>query len=153
MKTFSYTLLTDGSSDEALSYVIDWLLREHTEHPFRKQWADLRGLPEPPKGLKRRIAVALEYYPCDILFVHRDAENETLDRRVKEIRASVPKTFEPVVCVVPVRMQETWWLFDEVAIRRAASNPKGADPISRTRAAEEPRGWAHREDAKRAPKR
>lgn len=30
-----------------------------------------------------------------------------------------------MVCVVPVRMQEAWFLFDEAAIRTAAGNPNG----------------------------
>ena len=41
----------------------------------------------------------------------------------------------------------------DIAYAKNPFNEMGADPISRTRAAEEPRGWAHREDAKRAPKR
>lgn len=35
------------------------------------------------------------------------------------------KEIPPVVCVVPVRMQEAWLLSDESAIRSAAGNPKG----------------------------
>jgi hypothetical protein len=31
----------------------------------------------------------------------------------------------PFVCVIPVRMQEAWLLFDEAALRRAAGNPNG----------------------------
>ncbi|HEX2164144.1 MAG TPA: hypothetical protein VHM02_09365, partial [Thermoanaerobaculia bacterium] len=31
--------------------------------------------------------------------------------------------------VVPVRAQEAWLLFDEVAIRTAAGNPNGRDPL------------------------
>jgi hypothetical protein len=35
----------------------------------------------------------------------------------------------PLVCVVPVRMTEAWLLFDERAIRRAAGNPNGREPL------------------------
>lgn len=41
--------------------------------------------------------------------------------------ASVP--LPPAVCVVPVRMQEAWLLFDETAIRKAAGNPLGRQPL------------------------
>jgi hypothetical protein len=34
------------------------------------------------------------------------------------------------VCVIPVRMQEAWLLFDEAAIRKAAGNPNGKDTLS-----------------------
>jgi len=36
---------------------------------------------------------------------------------------------QTAVCVVPVRMQETWLLFDEAALRSAADNPKGRMPL------------------------
>jgi len=35
----------------------------------------------------------------------------------------------PHVCVIPVRMQEAWFLFDEVALRKAAGNPSGYQPL------------------------
>ncbi|HUT94205.1 MAG TPA: hypothetical protein VMY37_32390 [Thermoguttaceae bacterium] len=41
------------------------------------------------------------------------------------LKADLP----PAVPVVPVRMTEAWLLFDEKAIRRAAGNPNGTDPL------------------------
>jgi hypothetical protein len=35
-----------------------------------------------------------------------------------------------VVCVVPVQMTEAWLLFDESAIRLAAGNPNGKNPLN-----------------------
>ena len=35
-----------------------------------------------------------------------------------------------VVCVVPVRMQEAWLLIDEAALRKAAGNPNGTQPLA-----------------------
>ena len=53
-------------------------------------------------------------YPCDLLFVHRDAERESIEQREKEIRESLEKSAmertPPVVRVIPVRMQEAWLL-------------------------------------------
>jgi len=40
------------------------------------------------------------------------------------------------VCVVPVRMQEAWLLFDESAIRRAAGNPTAHMPLRLPRLAD-----------------
>jgi hypothetical protein len=127
-----FTLLTDGSSDQALLPVLDWLLLRHTEVPFERQWADLRALPNPPKGLVRRIEIALHLYPCDLLFVHRDAEREPRLNRVAEIRAALADqgTCPIAVCVVPVRMQEAWFLFDERALREAADKPTGKHPLN-----------------------
>lgn len=99
---------------------------------FQPQWADLRGLRRPPRSLGERIAVALDLYPCELLFVHRDAERMERAQRVDEIRAALSAVHSapPVVCVVPVRMQEAWLLFDEVALRRAAGCPNGKMPLA-----------------------
>lgn len=126
------TVLTDGPSDDALLPILTWLLQQRlAETAIQAQWADLRKLPERPRGLSERIVRALDLFPCDLLFVHRDAEREPPARRVEEIRAAM--TTVPVspcyVCVVPVRMTEAWLLFDPAAIRRAAGNPNGSIPL------------------------
>jgi hypothetical protein len=71
-------------------------------------------------------------YPCDLLFVHRDAERESYATRVAEIRRCLPgePSEPPAVCVVPVRMQEAWLLFDEASLRLAADNPYGDMALS-----------------------
>ena len=135
MKELRYTLLSDGSSDRALLPIITWLLREHrVDCAIQSTWADLRRLPKPPKTLPLRIISSLELYPCDLLFVHRDAEREPRENRVAEIREAITLAVEsvpvpPTVCVVPVRMQEAWLLFEEAALRRAAGNPRGKQPL------------------------
>ena len=75
-------------------------------------------------GLSARVEAAARQYPCDLLFVHRDAEREGREKRVEEIReATAPFADLRHVCVIPVRMTETWLLIDTDAIRRAADNP------------------------------
>lgn len=85
----TYTLLADGPTDEAITRVIDWLLKDVapslTPVP---QFADLRGLPRPPKLLHEQIETALRLHPCDILFVHRDAENQSPSARRAEIQTA-----------------------------------------------------------------
>ena len=132
MKEFRYTLVTDGSSDRALIPILSWLLQEHgVSQPIQAEWADLRRLQRPPKKLSERIKWSLELYPCDLLFVHRDAETALLGKRREEIRQALAELSNQVwnddwtVCVVPIRMQEAWLLLDETAIRTAAGNPHG----------------------------
>lgn len=136
MKELCYTLLSDGSSDKALMPILTWLLRTHqVECAIQSNWADLRRLPKPPKKLLPRIINTLELYPCNLLFIHRDAERESREKRITEILEVLEEAVEktvvvpPHVCVIPVRMQEAWLLFDEVALRKAAGNPHGRQPL------------------------
>src|SRR6266511_2363362 len=135
MRELRLTLLSDGSSDRALLPLLVWLLRQHhVESAIQTAWADLRRLPRPPRGLPQRIQQALELYPCDLLFVHRDAERLAHSARIAEIQRGVELATKQgplpsVVRVVPVRMQEAWLLFDEAVIRTAAGNPNGRQPL------------------------
>ncbi|WP_420209460.1 hypothetical protein [Candidatus Electronema sp. JC] len=133
MKEIRCTLLTDGSSDKALLPIISWLFREHCpDFAVQKAWADLYRLPKGTvKTLPDRIRFSIELYPCDVLFIHRDAEKMELEERIAEIQTALQDTeHPPTVCVVPVRMTEAWLLHDEPAIRQAASNPNGRQPLS-----------------------
>jgi hypothetical protein len=125
MSTIRYTLLSDGSSDRMLMPLLDWLLYLHCpEHSVESAWADLGRLPHPPKILSEKIKTALDLYPCDILFIHRDAEKEPFKTRLREITTALEGLVTPpVVSVIPVRMQEAWLLHDAAAIRRAAGKP------------------------------
>lgn len=135
MNILRYTLLSDGSSDDALLPILSWLLSLHkVTCPLRPQWADLRRLSPPPKTFRLRIQRSLDLYPCDLLFVHRDAEREPYATRRREIQAALEEAartsaLPPAVCVIPVRMLEAWLLFDERALRRAAGNPNGKRPL------------------------
>jgi hypothetical protein len=77
-----YTLLTDGPSDDALIPLLNWLLREQRmARAIKPRWADLRRLRDRPRNLTERIRWALDLYPCDLLFIHRDAEKDSPDHR------------------------------------------------------------------------
>lgn len=135
MKQLRYTLLSDGTSDKAFLPILSWLLDKHgVKSAIEAQWADLARLRQKPKSLPERIAKSLELYPCELLFIHRDAEKQPRKDRVNEIKAALEQNEKPlivpVVCVVPVRMLEAWLLFDETAIRKAADNPKGKLPLN-----------------------
>lgn len=134
MRVLRFTLVADGASDRALVPVLRWLLRQHCDaSPIQPAFSDLRRLRRPPRTLAERIERSIELYPCDLLFVHRDAETESIDKRAEEIRTAMEEsasgTTAPVICVIPVRMQEAWLLIDEAALRQAAGNPAGRRPL------------------------
>jgi hypothetical protein len=131
MTDLRYTLVSDGSSDRALIPILNWLLRENgVQHAIQPSWADLARIPNPPRELSEKISWAVEIYPCDLLFIHRDAETGDRQARLREIGEAVERvlagfTIPHRVCVIPVRMTEAWLLFSEAAIRRAAGNVSG----------------------------
>ncbi|UFP94355.1 hypothetical protein [Gloeobacter morelensis] len=133
MQELKYTLLSDGSSDRALIPILSWLLRQHLgDISIQEQWADLSRLRNRPRNLAEKINTSIYLYPCDVLFVHRDAEREPWQKRLEEINQAVAncnKLYTSVVRVIPVRMQEAWLLFDIVALRNAAGNPSGNEPL------------------------
>jgi hypothetical protein len=133
MKTIRYTLLSDGSSDRMLMPIIEWLLCQHCpEIAVESSWADLGRLPQPPRTLFDKIVMALELYPCDMIFVHRDAESESYEMRHAEISREMDNMLDapPRICVIPVRMMEAWFLCDELAIRKAAGNPHSRNSLN-----------------------
>lgn len=122
------TLVGDGPSDRALVPIIEWIIREATKASFVVKFfssADARS-----HDLSIKISRAVDLYPCDILFVHRDAEHpDKYQCRIGEIFSASTGRAAAIVPLVPVRMTEAWLLFDEAAIRRAANNPNGADEV------------------------
>jgi len=120
------TLVSEGTSDQAMLPIISWVAREAgIESDLEVRWADLSGLPKRPVSLPEKIRIANEFFPCDLLIVHRDADNAGREERLDEIaRAIGPLLLTiPHVCLVPIRMSEAWLLFNEQAIRSAAGNP------------------------------
>ena len=134
MTELRYTLVTDGSSDIALIPILTWLLKENgVAYAIQPAWADLNRIPhQERRQLEDKIRWGLELYPCDLLFVHRDAERESRENRVNEIGTAIQSVVisVPRICVVPVRMQETWLLFDESAINNAAGNPSNRHSLN-----------------------
>jgi hypothetical protein len=128
------TLLSDGGSDRALIPILDWLLqRIATARSLAgTKWADFGYRRRPLESLEAKVRCAVENYPCDILFIHRDAEGQSSDIRKTEIQNAVRQSgiHPPTVCVIPVRMTEAWLLLDESAIRSASGNPRGRCPLN-----------------------
>lgn len=133
LSSLRYTLVTDGPSDRTLLPLLRWiLLLSGTSLPLRENWADPRLIRAESGGLAARLQKALDLYPCDLLFVHRDAEKQDPDLRCGEIAYALSGLTDPppALCVVPVRMTEAWLLTDEAAIRYAADNPNGRTSLN-----------------------
>jgi hypothetical protein len=136
MKQIKYTLITDGSSDQLLLHVINWLLNDlYPTIVIDGKYADFSGLPDPPKKkeVADQIKYAVQYYPYDILFYHRDAEKnekDILENRKNEIFGALNDDNKAkTICVVPIVMMETWLMIDEAAIKKAAGNRNYNDKI------------------------
>lgn len=134
-KPLRYTLVSDGQSDRALLPIIDWVLQSVpavAQRGFAGQHAASTVLRR-ASGLRGKIDRALHYYPCDLLFVHRDTEasdEKIWQHRCAEIERAMQGLATPYVCVVPMRMTEAWLLIDADAIRRAAGNSHSQDPLA-----------------------
>jgi len=124
--TIDYTLVTDGRSDRVLINIVDWCIENiDSQIAANGTYADFSALQKPPRNLSERIEKALELYTCDWLFIHRDAENQSIDDRCSEIEKalqSVPLGGKPYVFIIPIKMTEAWLLMDSDAIKRAAGN-------------------------------
>lgn len=124
MKSLRYTLIADGSSDVALMPIIDWLLAQH--RPDLGIVGELaRDTGKVGLALDARVPAVLKLFPCDILFVHRDAEGDAPEMRFYEISHAVDDLHKNCVPIVPLRMTEAWLFSDEAAIRSAAENRSG----------------------------
>ena len=116
MKQLRYTLTSDGSSDRALMAVIDWLFEQHRQAApmtVLSQFADIREGRHPSRRLVDRLKHAIGRFPCDILFIHRDAERESRESRQVEIDeaiAQLPTAIEHWIPIISVRMTEAWLL-------------------------------------------
>lgn len=153
MKPLSYTLIADGSSDKTLLRIINWSFDKfYPDLPTDGKFASFHNFRNPPKQLLEKVTFAGNYYPFDILFVHRDAEkmnSDIIDQRINEIIIElVPELVIKTVCVIPVKMMETWLLLEKDAIKRAAGNRnyKGTislPPINRLEKESQPKEKLH----------
>jgi hypothetical protein len=131
-----YTLVSDGPTDAVLIPIIDWILKNTTGVELTEGVpAELWRLKTKPETLAEKLAKAVELHPCDVLFVHRDAERQSHEKRLAEILDAQAANSQsgkqwPTVAVVPVRMLEAWLCFDECAVRKAANNPRGKVPLN-----------------------
>ncbi len=117
-----YSVVGDGGTDRALLPILRWAIHRHDpgvdllEPDFVKRQGSLSDF------LRDLDSAAM------LVFVHRDAETESLASRLTEFEGVLRKD---VVPVVPVRMTEAWLLIDAAAISRAADQPQATISIPR----------------------
>jgi hypothetical protein len=143
-----YTLVADGPSDRALTHVIDWAIREAAAGEDCEVAARFADTESGPGELAERMRRAVKAFPCDVLFVHRDAERMARDVRCEEVRQAAEAARVPSpVAVVPVRMTEAWLLLDANAIARAADRVGELElelpPVSRLDRVPDPKTVLH----------
>ncbi len=86
-----HTLLADGSSNTVLLPILTWLLKEQgINRPIISKRADFGRCINPPKKLTDKISRAQQDFPCDLLFIHRDAEKCSWQQRFDEINNPFP---------------------------------------------------------------
>jgi hypothetical protein len=135
MLMLRYTLLGDGSSDRVLQPILNWLLQDlGVEGPIQGEWADLGSVKT--KTLSDRVMRTLDLFPCDLLFIHRDAENQSRQMRLEEVQSAVQGCSQSssglgsnFIPVIPIRMTEAWLMISEAALRSAAMNRNGTIPL------------------------
>lgn len=138
-----FTLLAEGPSDESLLPILLWLWRQHRpkDELIEAQFVDPGSINVAGRRLADQLQPACDLYPCDVLFVHRDADRESPDTRSNQIGDAIQDAFvggiaPRAVCVIPVRMTEAWMLFHEPALRKAADNPNGQQPLDLPKSSE-----------------
>lgn len=127
MQVVTTGLIADGSSDRALIPLLKLVLLEHLKLPFEEPQL-IHG---EDNDLQSKVQCALTKFSLDILFIHRDAENEQWEQREQEIRNAIPQNIDgKVVSVIPIKMTESWLLTDPMAIRNAVGNPNSNTPLN-----------------------
>jgi hypothetical protein len=140
-------LLADGTSDKALLPILRWVLACASPVESRVEWIDTASFDRPTNSLRDKVALGQIVCPCDLLFVHRDAEKQPPLRRYEEIRQAVGDRV--YVAVVPIRMTEAWLLIDAGSIRAAAGRVSGVEdlelpPLSRLETEADPKDTLYR---------
>lgn len=134
MNELKYTLISDGSSDCTLLSIIKWTFdTNYPQLPTKGCWADFRG--RNVNSIPQKLKLAQQLYPFDILFYHRDAEScniQILEQRTQEIHTGINNIdlVRKTVCMIPIKMMETWLLFDSEAIKKASGNRNYKQNIS-----------------------
>lgn len=135
MDFLRFTLIGEGTSDKNLIPILEWALREQGVEVAQGHFPRWDLLREKPTTIAQKIIAGLALYECDLLFIHRDADQIDPSPRRREIDLAVneAKTFKainiPSMPVVPIRETESWLLIEEKAIRMAANNPNGKNDL------------------------
>lgn len=129
MKKLRGTLISDGTSDRLLIPIIHWTVCNNGFHPIEISFPNLNIISPRPRSLREKVQQALLASPCDVLFLHRDAEAEPPVRRIEEIESALVGIPVAHTKIIPVRMSEAWLLICEPSIRKVSGRPRGTAPL------------------------
>lgn len=125
-RQLTFSVVADGGTDRVLVPIIQWAI-----HRLDPQVEILEPEFEKRTGSVKEFLSA--YHPDVMLvFLHRDAENRSLEQRLVEFDNSKASDIVPVVPVIPVRMSEAWLLVHGPAIARAAGASSSVVEIPKT---------------------
>ena len=81
MRHIQFTLFAEGPTDRALLPILDWVIREvHRPDTVGHEFLPKSELKE-QSTMAERLQTAVDIFPCDILFVHRDADKQKPELR------------------------------------------------------------------------
>ncbi len=123
-KQLTYSIVADGGTDRLLVPIIQWAI--HRLDPDVQIFE--------PEFCKRSGSIKDFFSDYDsstmLTFCHRDAENLPLVERLKEFESI---SNQPnIVPIIPVRMSESWILFNSTAIAKAAGSPSSQVLVPKT---------------------
>ncbi len=113
----TYDVIADGGTDRAPVPILNWAIHRLDPH--------VEILEPVVRKRKGSVGQFLQSYQTGamLVFMHRDAEGESLSSRLSEFPSG---SNYRVVPVVPVRMTEAWLLISSEAIAAAADRPDQA---------------------------
>lgn len=126
-----FALIGEGNTELHLVEHLKILCSREGFHAVEGVWAtDLLRLRNSGAGkdvaskVSALLAVDAEF---DLLFIHRDIDNFSVEVRRREIAGAMRDhgAGKPYVPVIPIRETEAWLLLDEAAIRAVVGNPRG----------------------------
>lgn len=130
----TFALVGEGSSDLNLARPLEELLFKFGVESVEARPIDLSMIPD---KVGHRVEDKIKWVvdqetDIELLFVHRDADNEGYEKRVSEIVQGMQATGDYLRCipVIPVKTLEAWALVDEQKIRWVADNPRGTVPLA-----------------------
>lgn len=124
----NYILTGEGPTDLRLAEHIENLLIEGGFSEVSGETLDPKNFGNKiGRSVREKIRFIINHYKnIDVIFVHRDADQQGLIQREREVYESSDGIIEKnkIIPVIPVTMLETWLLADRDAIKRIAGNPQ-----------------------------
>lgn len=127
-----FVLVCEGSSDRALTSPLEDLCIAEGADEVIGIVPLLDRLQEPPgRATSDKVRQVVELEPmCNLLFVHRDADDPDPEPRYAEIRKAVKAVARRYVAVVPVQATEAWILADKKELLRSTHSRLGENEIA-----------------------